>query len=106
MTKNKVVKQDYKLLGTLFSACSLNDIVHALVQQGWQRLTPDEECERLSFNGLNLRCEGQGSMLLELTFSGEVDSVQPFFNCIDTLPVSYSLDLFGDSARLVRRFIR
>ena len=98
--------QIYRLLGTLNTSLERKVLVGKLQSYGWELMHSKEDDDGLEHKGIQLSVEGEGTLLLNAGFTGKPEDISSLFDCLDMLPIHYSLDLFGDSARLVRRFIK
>ena len=98
--------QEYQLLGTANSAIRRSDLVAALVEAGWSLSYSEDDENRLHKGSMRLSLEGEHTFLISVKYLGLPDDVSALLSILDKLPMSYSLDLFGDAARLVRRFIK
>lgn len=98
--------QIYRLLGTLNSQLQRKLLVKELLSCGWEVTFSKEDEDALKYKNIQLNIEGEGTMLLDASFKGKPEDISSLLDCLDMHPVHYSLDLFGDSARLVRRFIK
>ena len=98
--------QVYRLLGTLNTQLQRRLLVGALLSCGWELTFSDEDDDALKHKNIQLNIEGEGCILLDASFKGKPEDISSLLDCLDMHPIHYSLDLFGDSARLVRRFIK
>lgn len=98
--------QVYRLLGTLNTFLRRQVLVSELLALGWALKDRNEESDIVTKHKVKLQLEGEGTLLLDASFSGEPEDITPFLDYLDTHSIHYALDLFGDSARLVRRFIK
>lgn len=98
--------QAYRLLGAVTSSLERNSIVSQLTLSGWVLLTQNEDEDVLKKDSIQLSLQGEGTLLLDASFKGEPEDISELVSCFDKHSGHYALDLFGDSARLVRRFIK
>lgn len=98
--------QVYRLLGTLTTRLHRKLLVGKLQSYGWELTFSNEDDDALKHKGIQLNLEGEGTLLLNAGFTGKPEDISSLLDCLDSCPIHYSLDLFGDSARLVRRFIK
>ncbi|SIS75869.1 hypothetical protein [Neptunomonas antarctica] len=98
--------QIYKLLGTVQTQQKRQVLVSGLIASGWERSVHNEDEDQLSLGRVRLHLEGESTLLLDAGFTGKPEDITCLIETLDKHPVHYSLDLFGDSARLVRRFIK
>ena len=110
-------------MGMLTTSLSRGTLVSLLQESGWRLLSSDEEESLLHQSPITLILESDlltndqdnisvGSpILLRASYAGEPLSIQPLIDTLarladgESISLEYSLDLFGDAARLVRRFI-
>jgi hypothetical protein len=98
--------QIYKLLGTVQTQQKRQVLVAGLVKSGWEHSAHNEDEDQLALGHIRLNLEGEATLLLDVGFAGKPEDIVSLIEALDMHPVHYSLDLFGDSARLVRRFIK
>ena len=98
--------QVYRLLGALNTQINRKLLIEGLQSCGWELTFSNEDDDSLKQKGIQLNMEGEGTILLNASFTGKPEDISPLFDTLDMYPIHYSLDLFGDSARLVRRFAK
>ncbi|BBB30063.1 hypothetical protein [Neptunomonas japonica] len=98
--------QTYRLLGTVNLPLERDSIVSQLVLSGWNLLIHSEDEDVLKKDRIQLNLQGEGTLLLDASFKGMPEDISELVGCFDKHSGHYALDLFGDSARLVRRFIK
>lgn len=98
--------QIYRLLGTLNTQLQRKVLVGKLQSFGWELVFSNEDDDGLKHKGVKLNIEGEGTLLLNAGFTGKPEDISSLLGCLDRCATHYSLDLFGDSARLVRRFVK
>ncbi|WP_028468806.1 hypothetical protein [Neptunomonas japonica] len=98
--------QAYRLLGTANLPLERDSIVSQLVLTGWNLLIHSEDEDVLKKGRIQLNLQGEGTLLLDASFKGKPEDISELVSCFDKHSGHYALDLFGDSARLVRRFIK
>lgn len=98
--------QIYRLLGTLNTKQQRKLLVGEFLACGWELTFSHDDDDGLKYKNIQLNVEGEGTMLLDASFKGKPEDISSLLDCLDMHPIHYSLDLFGDSARLVRRFIK
>jgi hypothetical protein len=80
--------------------------VERLIHSGWVLLAQHDNEDSLKKERVQLNIEGESTLLLDASFKGEPVDISDLFGSLDQYSNHYALDLFGDSARLVRRFIK
>ncbi|WP_293265818.1 hypothetical protein [Neptunomonas sp.] len=98
--------QIYRLLGTVNTSLEKCYLVEKLTLLGWVVLTQNENDVLLKKDKIQLSIEGESTLLLNASFKGKPEDISEVIQCLDSYADYYALDLFGDSARLVRRFIK
>lgn len=98
--------QVYRLLGTLQTTLLRKVLVARLIACGWAQKTVNDDEDLLRQHNIQLRIEGEGTVLLDASFKGKPEDVSLLLTSLNLLQIHYALDLFGDSARLVRRFVK
>lgn len=98
--------QIYRLLGVLNTQLQRNVLVEKLQSFGWELMFSNEDDDALKHKDIKLNIEGEGTLLLNASFTGKPEDILSLLDCLDKCAIHYSLDLFGDSARLVRRFVK
>ncbi len=94
----------YKLLGVVQTQLSLREMQITLESLGWS-VHSEYGGVVLHKAPFSLTLEGERSVLVEATFSGQPETLEQLMSDLSPLCLSYALDLTGDSARLVRRLI-
>ena len=98
--------QIYRLLGTINASLERCALVKKLTLSGWVLLAQDDNEDSLKKERVQLSVEGESTLLLDASFKGEPADISELLSFLDQYSNHYALDLFGDSARLVRRFIK
>jgi hypothetical protein len=98
--------QIYRLLGTVNTSLERSALVKKLILSGWVLLAQHDDEDSLKKERIQLHVEGESTLLLDANFKGEPADISELFSSLDQYANHYALDLFGDSARLVRRFIK
>ncbi|MDO6454078.1 hypothetical protein Q4490_10935 [Neptunomonas phycophila] len=113
--------QEYRLLGTVTTSLTRQELATHLQALGWRILSADDEETLLHNSPVMLALDSEtessahlskiNSILLSASYEGEPATIEPLINELirlssnDEKPLQFSIDLFGDAARLVRRFI-
>jgi len=95
----------YKLLGVVQTQLTRLEMQRTLEGAGWSVHSEFDDGVALCNPPFYLSLEGERSVLIEATFSGQPETLERLMADLSPLCFSYALDLTGDSARLVRRLI-
>lgn len=98
--------QIYRLLGTVNTSLERCSLVEKLTLSGWVLLAHNENETSLKKDRIQVSFEGESTLLLDASFKGGPEDISDLICSLEEHSNHYALDLFGDSARLVRRFIK
>jgi len=94
-----------KLFGNIYTDIKLDTLIPQITLPCWSVSKKSDNEFLLTANDLSITVEGQ----LEILIFGELDIdikvVDEWIEVMSSLPIHFNIDLHGDEARLMRRYL-
>jgi hypothetical protein len=94
-----------KLFGNIYTDIKLEVLIPQIILPNWKVNKKSDNEFLLTADKLNITVEGQQEILVFGELDIAINVVDEWVELISALPVHFNIDLHGDEARLMRRYL-
>lgn len=94
-----------KLFGNIFTDIKLEVLISQIVLPNWCWAKQSDNEFLLTADRLTMTVEGQQEILVFGELEVDIKVVDEWIALISELPIHFNIDLHGDEARLMRRYL-